>query len=253
MQTDYNAVNSQGYTGYTVVAGSGNVNMNWMADLIGKSGGRIYGNALLDRDTLYLVKYISPSANIPEAAKEYALTVGINQTVTASLNIPVAINMTWAGVSTFGQFMANSTAHEAGHSFGLVDAYDSNNMNVAPNDIMRAGSDTDPWLSFLGQNPALLQAALGMEPNGDTSLKAALAQYQSTFYLPANPPQLNRDPARRRNLRLGQSELLERGGIGKGSNPLVSPARQHPQGPGLHLRDDDVRPDRGAIDVPAQK
>src|SRR5262249_8535459 len=139
-------------------------------------GEAIYGRADGDRNKSYLEEFLdSTRDDLPLVAVQWALAEGLNNSVSNSGRIAVAINFNWGQAMTpFSTYVANTVSHELAHTFGLLDAYTSAgdggaamciSGNCIPFDLMRAGSIVDPDLSFLPANTTLLQLALGIQPN----------------------------------------------------------------------------------------
>jgi hypothetical protein len=145
---------------------------------------------------------------VPIAAKlwELAETLNVKPILSGWFSVAAHIAFTNPTIN-FAAFLADTVAHEVGHSFGLLDAYNQDNHfpgtamcvpvypgapvgTCIPGDIMRGGGYNDPALKFEGANPVLLKASLGLDPgaivNGSKvsiPLKKGLRQYQQTFNL----------------------------------------------------------------------
>ncbi len=192
---DYTVAGKQ----YQVVAANAgaDVTMSWQDTFFGASKALVYGFADFDRLTKYMSTYLplrpagGAGATIGQAALEHAVAEGLNFKVVNSGQFGVAINFDWTSGATFAQYVANTVSHELAHTFGLNDAY----VNIAgkgsppvnpPNDIMRSGNVADGNLSFAATNVALLQAALGIQPDGQTPITAAVKEYRTNFNLPGS-------------------------------------------------------------------
>ena len=178
-----------GVSGVTVQAGNflADVKMSW-SDVIFNIGGvptQVYGAADFDFAKAAVMPLIATTnTTIGTAAKNYALAEALNLSVSNSGQFAVGINTNWSSAATFAQFVANTVSHEVGHTFGLNDAYLFVGGSLPPMDIMRAGLNSDLDLSFGAQNLLLLQAALGVQADGDTPLGTALTLTQTNFNLP---------------------------------------------------------------------
>ncbi len=199
IEADYQPVNNPD-PGISLVNTGGNVTMAWRDVFWDNATGPVfayapgtsivYGAADFDRWTVFLRTHIATGADLSEASKQWALAEGLNRMERNDGNFGISINLTWDGTATLAGFIANTVSHEVGHTFGLNEAYRNNPgggaTSVDPNDIMRAGANNDPNLSFDARNIALLQASLGLQPNGDLPITAALAMYQRDFNLPGS-------------------------------------------------------------------
>ena len=192
---DYTVAGKQ-YQVVAVNAGA-DVTMSWQDTFFGAAKSLVYGFADFDRLTKYMSTYLAlrpaggAGATIGQAALEHAVAEGLNFKVVNSGQFGVAINFDWTSGATFAQYVANTVSHELAHTFGLNDAY----VNIAgkgsppvdpPNDIMRSGNVADGNLSFAATNVALLQAALGIQPDGQTPITAAVKEYRTNFNLPGS-------------------------------------------------------------------
>ncbi len=178
-----------------VAANAGaDVTMSWQDTFF--NGSLVYGFADFDRATKYQAFYLAKrgadgKGTIGQSALEWAIAEGFNLKQVNSGQFGVAINFDWTSGATFAQYVANTVSHELAHTFGLNDAY----VNIKgkgsppvnpPNDIMRSGNVADGNLAFAATNNAQLQAALGIQPAGDTPITAAVKEYRANFNLPGS-------------------------------------------------------------------
>jgi uncharacterized protein YjiK len=184
---------------YQVVAANAgaDVTMSWQDTFFGAAKSLVYGFADFDRAQKYMATYLGlrpdggKGATIGQAALEHAIAEGLNIKVANSGQFGVAINFNWDSPASFAQYVANTVSHELAHTFGLNDAYvdipgkGSPPVNP-PNDIMRSGNSKDGNLNFAATNLALLQAALGIQPDGQTPITAAVKEYRTNFNLPGS-------------------------------------------------------------------
>ncbi|RJS04828.1 hypothetical protein XnspCFBP7698_00750 [Xanthomonas sp. CFBP 7698] len=131
---------------------------------------------------------------IPEMAKEWALTDAVNQTVAQIGNVSIGRAFDWGGGTSFGSYIASTVAHEFGHTFGLGEGYlqipgviYKPNAMAQPN-LMNGGDVKYTRLGFTAEQQAILQSAVGVQPNATTStgltpLAATIAFYKQYYYL----------------------------------------------------------------------
>ncbi|MEQ1829052.1 MAG: choice-of-anchor D domain-containing protein, partial [Pirellula sp.] len=202
IRRDYEPING-GYSAYQFVESGGDVTMVW-EDRFSK-GAPVFGSAEFDADTVYsgledqngddlMIEFVFANKNLPLGAKIWATSQNLNSKVKNTGGFAVAINIPWEGNTSFADFVANTVSHEIGHTFGLKDAYSNPTQkggrancnksgNCTPFDIMRSGSNSDGDLTFLPQNIALLQMAMGIHQAPEL-LRPALQQYADTVGLP---------------------------------------------------------------------
>jgi hypothetical protein len=184
-----------GLTVYNVTEGFSHpdVSMEWGPDNGPQSEIGDLGLSFLDVETdpgQFMSDFDNPG--IPEAVKELRLTQFINQEVSGGV---IVGHLGYLLVSTnvsVGEFAANLAAHEVAHTFGVPNAYEI--LPDAPfikatepvNDVMNALFAGDHFRFFTPDTIALLQAAMGVQPNGDTPLKEALEVFKTNFRFDSN-------------------------------------------------------------------
>ncbi len=185
--------------GYSVSGGtSGDVTMSWAQFIVDPVFGNLFGFAdgdptPLDQANATVQSILSPTnTKIGSTAQQIFLAEFVNRSVSNSGQFAVAPNISWTSGATFAQYVANTVSHEIAHTFGLLESYDVNGGRYRPFDLMMDGGPTDPNLTFGHDNRLLLQAALGIQNNGDTPLTGALALFQENYNLPSLPPALPR-------------------------------------------------------------
>ena len=180
----YSAVHVDGnvFSAFLIVdGGDADVEMDWE-----DTGPDVLGSATGDRNKAFLLNLLS-DPRVPDAAKEWALAEGLNQSVQNTGRFSAAGGITWESSISLGAFLANTVSHEVAHTFGLKDAYldaATGATNVPPMpDLMNAASDFSGALSFGVDNMRLLEAAMGFAPNTELALLQALELFRKNFNL----------------------------------------------------------------------
>jgi hypothetical protein len=148
-----------------IVPGVGGTAVSWLPDLTGGAFGqstRNVGDAMASQLS---------NPNLPLAAQEYLLgeianvREGANPTDNfIRYNFDIQTRYKARGVD-YAQFVADSIAHEIGHSLGLSDAYRFSAYSVPPKDLMRLGSVYNGDSNFAYASQVIIKAGLGIAPD----------------------------------------------------------------------------------------
>jgi hypothetical protein len=141
---------------------------------------------------------------VPAAAQMWALAQYINTQIKGQSIVAVGIDTNFTDPKvTFAQFVANTVGHELGHTFGLLEGYlpgvlgkggtaqVRDDGNAPPFDIMNSGAPNNKKLQFEQPRVAILEAAVGIAPNGDRSLADALKLWRDQFNLTVDRQNIN--------------------------------------------------------------
>jgi hypothetical protein len=192
VQADFAPANIGG-TAFTVVGDGGSIPVNWQPVQMLRVNGvleSVYGKEIAIDADLDTMKTVFSNANLPNVANEwqFAQSLAVNPAANTA-NFAFDIHTTFAGSTTFPQFVANTISHELGHSFGLEDAYLNVNglgQSQYPNDLMRAGNNNDGNLKFATVNLQTLDAGMGLAPDTTFFLADAVSVYRQNFNLPTS-------------------------------------------------------------------
>jgi hypothetical protein len=173
------------------------VAIEWQQGLVQcRPGGPLAdGCGSVDRDTETL-KTLLPKATLPEAAREYVFAEFLNPTATGD-RITLTLEQeahTFAGGTSWEDFLSHMVSHELAHTFGQVESYlfrkngagevtGARNLGQAE-DIMWAINGHEGHLDFSRDSVATLQAAMGVAPDNVGALARAIRTYLDHFSLP---------------------------------------------------------------------
>ena len=174
-----------------------NVKMKW-EELGGGLGGTLdaYDSPRLPTSP-GLDEYLGKANVVPDIAQQWAMSQYLNNKLNHVGNFAVGIMLSYEGTGgvSFAEYVANTVDHELAHAFGLNEGYYTgpapNNGGTAglkagkayPWDIMGFVDDANPNLKFADVNADQLRAAVGLTPNGDNALKAAVQTFRDLFNL----------------------------------------------------------------------